>query len=167
MATRPNPPEADETLTDILADDEGVDALPDARVKEAYVKQKLFEVVHEGYLEPRHGRNSMNNDEYDRLMKLLEDWGPIGVQQTLLTFKEAFSSDLVAKHANRDMTEDQARAVIRDVFEAVTDTAIPEAERVAVVREELKTALRGCGMPRHKIARAVVQDHKSAVAVAE
>ncbi|ERJ05086.1 hypothetical protein HLRTI_002885 [Halorhabdus tiamatea SARL4B] len=160
-------PGPDETLTDILSDDEAVDEMPAERVKEAWVKMKLYEVAKESYLEPRYGRQSMDNDDHDRLMEFFEDWGPQGVQTALKVYAgEAYDQGFVAEHNQRVMGENEAKAAISDVFDAITNTDLREETRVAAIREKLKSALRSCGMPRPKIARATVQNWKAERATA-
>ncbi|WP_135666752.1 hypothetical protein [Halorhabdus rudnickae] len=155
-------PGPDETLTDILSDDDAVEEMPAERVKEAYVRMKLFEVAKERYLEPKYGRESMANDDYDRLMDFLEEWDVQGVQMALQVYAgKAYSHDFVRDVNEGEVTREAARRVVDRVFDEITKTSIAEERRIEAVRDSLKSTLRSCGMPRPKIARAVVQNWKS------
>lgn len=157
MAYRGYTPDEDDTLNDILSDDEAVEEMPAAKVKEAYAKMKLFKVAKDEYLEPRFGPRSMDNDEFDRLMRHLEEMGPEGVKLALREFSgTAYGVDFVGQHMGMG-----TEAVVQSVFDAVTKASISEERRIEAIREKLKTTLRSCGMPRSKIARAVVQDWKA------
>lgn len=156
---RANP---DETLSDILADDDAVEQLPPIRVKEAWVKIKLFEVAREEYLRPRYGKRSQTNDEYDRLMRYLEKWGLQGIQVALRSFAgKAFAHGFVGEVCPGETSEAAAEITVENIFAKITKTDVPEHRRVEIIRDKLKTTLRSCGTPRSKIARAVVQDWKA------
>lgn len=143
--------------TELLSEDDAVEAMPARRVKEAWVKMKLWEYFHEKYLEQKYGAESMANDEHEWLMDTL-GMNASAIRPVLRqgsrygVFEMSVANEIL-----------QAEDVVDATFDTITTDDVDEEKAVEIARRKVKTALHGCGMPRMKLARGVVQDYKAEV----
>ncbi|MFC6770001.1 hypothetical protein ACFQDD_00425 [Halorubrum pallidum] len=138
--------EENSEMSRILNMDEAVDELTAIQIKDVYVRGAVLKCIMDN-TRPYPGRD-------DDPVKSAEDKLKSGSQAV---FKEVaiahFKNEIVDQLGWEDGPGNVE--VLWDVF--TTDT--PEHRKIQIAREKIKTALRGCGMPRITVQRETVKYH--------
>ena len=144
-----------DNLSELLADDDAIEEMSAKFLKDAYVRMKLWKAYHEKYLKFKYGAESMNNPECERAMQALEHGNMAAVGMWLSRDgRDVFRKSLI------DAAVSNLEVAPVALYDELVDQ--PDEEMLPKIRDQLKTSLRSCGMPRTKIARAVVKNAAAA-----
>lgn len=148
-------------LDDILAQPAAVDALTPLQVKDAWVRGKLVrDIIEEYEQEARYdgGRSNPFALAEDAEADLREGKRPYA---KLAGAGEDNSRNAILGRMQAARLRERSHAEnVEALFDQFTrDAAEVERPPVEIAREKVKSALRGCGMPRMKVQRAAVEFH--------
>ena len=129
---------------EILSMDEAVDSLTDREVKDAWVRgQFMHQIIR------ANGPRFMRSDTCDSVEQVLSEMTNAGL-------KRASIEGLGREHpVTQSLGWEDGPGNVDTLFERLTSTDIDMDD----VRENLKSALRGSGMPRISVMRSRVRQH--------
>jgi hypothetical protein len=132
----------------LLSMDEKVDELDDIEVKDAWSRGQLMQRIIK-----RHEDGFMYSEECDKLESWLKSFDNAGlIEVAIHGFGRTHS--LVY-----ELCWENGPHNVEVLFDRLTKDDMSEEELVSVARRQLKTGLRGSGMPRIRIYRARVRCH--------
>lgn len=143
-----------DSMAEIMAADEKVDALPEIGVMDLYVRSKFMKALMEKYGSQYNG---FNNGEFKKGENALMNYNMDGVRTWAAN---AGTRGVLSKWAANEARDNRAEDYIVAVFNRITNDDWSHEKTVSVARAYLKDYLKGSmGMPDDRVIRENLKNY--------